>query len=146
MSDVAQPCMSGQCLCGAVRYELSGSLGEVRYCYCNQCRRATGTAFSANASVPKANYHLLSGQDVISEYRSSPGEHRAFCSKCGSPVYARIDAYPEHIRIRIGSLSGDVRPDITGHVWVSAKPEWHEINDGLPQHGEGFDSPLMGKG
>ncbi len=40
MVDVAQPCMNGQCLCGAVQYEVSGSLGEVRYCYCKHCRRA----------------------------------------------------------------------------------------------------------
>jgi hypothetical protein len=44
--------VDGQCLCGKVRFEVSGSLGDVRLCYCELCRRANGTVFSANVRVP----------------------------------------------------------------------------------------------
>ena len=33
---------TGQCLCGTVRHQVTGPLGEVRYCHCQMCRRATG--------------------------------------------------------------------------------------------------------
>jgi hypothetical protein len=65
--------VSGQCLCGKVRFEVSGDLGNVRLCYCELCRRANGTAFSANVRVPADSYELLSGHEVIREYESSPG-------------------------------------------------------------------------
>jgi hypothetical protein len=32
--------VDGQRLCGKVRFEVSGSLGDVRLCYCELCRRA----------------------------------------------------------------------------------------------------------
>jgi hypothetical protein len=84
--------VEGQCLCGAVRFEIDGPLGDVRLCYCTNCRRASGSAFSANARVPIGKYRLLSGQELVSEYESSPGVFRAFCSRCGAPVHARVVA------------------------------------------------------
>jgi hypothetical protein len=37
---------SGRCLCGTFEYTVDGSLGDVRYCHCGECRRGNGTAFS----------------------------------------------------------------------------------------------------
>ena len=51
----------GQCLCGAVTFEIDapdGTLGETRFCYCTECRRANGTAFSANVPVPQDQFRL----------------------------------------------------------------------------------------
>src|SRR5215813_8071381 len=44
--------MTGGCLCGSFRFEVTGPLGDVRLCHCDLCRAASGTAFSANARVP----------------------------------------------------------------------------------------------
>jgi hypothetical protein len=129
--------VNGQCLCGKVRFVVSGNLGEVRLCYCELCRRANGTAFSANARVPKASYQLLSGTDVVREYESSPGVFRAFCSICGSPVFARVNRDPEFIRVRLGTLTQNAEATITAHVWVHGKPSWYAIHDALPQHQDG---------
>jgi hypothetical protein len=30
---------------------------------------------------------IITGGELIREYESSPGNRRAFCSKCGSPLY-----------------------------------------------------------
>jgi hypothetical protein len=89
----------GQCLCGKVRFEIDGELGETRLCYCELCRRANGTAFSANVPISVDRYRLIAGREHIREYESSAGVFRAFCSNCGSPVYARIVRDPAHIRI-----------------------------------------------
>jgi hypothetical protein len=124
----------GQCLCGAVRYEVDGDLGETRLCYCVECRRASGSAFTANVRVPASNYRLLSGREHIREYESSPGRFRAFCSRCGSPVHARGATDPDWIRIRLGGLDADAPARVAAHVWVSEKPRWYVISDDHPQH------------
>ena len=129
--------VDGQCLCGRVRFMISGNLGEVRFCYCDLCRRANGTAFSANARVAKASFRLLSGSEVIREYESSPGAFRAFCSVCGSPVFARVLRDPEFVRVRLGTLAREAEATITAHVWVRSKPGWYAIHDKLPQYQEG---------
>lgn len=130
----------GRCLCGNVQYEIRGSLGEARLCHCEMCRRANGTAFSANVAIPRSRYTLLRGSESIREYESSPGHFRAFCSNCGSPVYARIANQPDTIRIRLGNLPGDIDVQIVGHTWVCVNPGWYTIEDSLPQHAESAET------
>ena len=43
---------TGQCLCGSPQYRVTGPLGEVRYCHCHMCRRATGPVFARLARDP----------------------------------------------------------------------------------------------
>jgi hypothetical protein len=128
-----------QCLCGSIKYQVFGSLGEVRYCHCFRCRQANGTAFSANAKIAKSNFHIISGKSSLSKYEMSKGVFRYFCSVCGSPIYVIILKEPEWIRIRIGALEGEVDVKITGHVWVGSKSSWYVIEDSLPCFEEKVD-------
>ena len=133
--------VTGQCLCGQVRFEIDGELGETRLCYCELCRRANGSTFSANISVAVENYRLLNGREHIREFESSPGVFHAFCSNCGSPVYARVANDPAHLRIRLGMLDREARVRVASHVWVRSKPAWYEITDNLPQYKAGPHGP-----
>jgi len=129
----------GMCLCGDVQFHVTGSFGEVRYCHCSQCRRVTGSAFSANAKINIDNWSIKSGNSLINEFEHRPGILRAFCSKCGSPVYSKVKSDPKHIRVRLGSFESIQDTEITGHVWVSAKASWYNIQDALPCYLEAFD-------
>ena len=135
--------VDGQCLCGKVRFEVSGNLGDVRLCYCELCRRANGTAFSANVRVPTTSYKLLSGRELIREYESSPGAFRAFCSICGSPVFARVTSDPTTIRVRLGTLAQNAEATVTAHVWMRSKPAWYSIEGDLPQYERGVAGALV---
>jgi hypothetical protein len=129
--------LEGGCLCGGVRFRITGKLGPVAYCHCKMCQRASGSAFAANAPVRIRYFELGSGAELVCEYESSPGKFRAFCRRCGSPVYSRTDADPEVRRIRLGTLDGDPERRPFGHFWVSARAPWHSIGDALPQYAEG---------
>jgi len=128
----------GQCLCGKVQLSVAGDFGEVRYCHCSLCRRSTGSAFSANAKVSAKAWRIESGHALVMEYEHNPGFRRAFCSKCGSPLYATLETEPGYVRVRLGSFESVERVDITGHVWVSSKAVWYTLEDTLPLHPEGF--------
>jgi hypothetical protein len=119
-----------------VRFAVHGKPGPVAYCYCQTCRRANGSAFAANAPVRARCLNWLSGRDGIREYESSPGKLRAFCSRCGSPIYSRRVDDPKTLRIRLGTLDGDPGRRAFGHFWVSQKAPWFEIGDALPQYPE----------
>jgi hypothetical protein len=125
--------LTGSCLCEGVRFEISCELGPVRYCHCSRCRRGTGSAFSANSRVPRAGFSLLQGEALVSEYEQAPSISRAFCSRCGSPLYARLDAEPESIRLRLGTLREDPGLRPVAHVWVGSMAPWFEISDELPR-------------
>jgi GNAT superfamily N-acetyltransferase len=138
---VAPELIRGKCLCGSFRFEILGPIGEVRLCHCDLCRRANGTAFSANARIPLERYRVIAGDDLISEYESSPGARRCFCSRCGSPVFARVAQDPDHIRIRLGTLDREADAEITAHVWVGSKARWDRLTWAVPSFERGIESP-----
>jgi hypothetical protein len=113
--------LTGSCLCGGVRYEISGPLGPVALCHCSMCRKANGSAFASNAAVRADEFRLVTGDELVRAYESSPGKMRHFCGRCGSPLFARDPSLPDHVRIRLGSLDGDpgVRPSF--HWLVDSK-------------------------
>ena len=127
---------TGRCLCGAFEYEVTGSFGDVRYCHCSKCRRSNGTAFSANARIHRSQWTLRGPREQITEYEHDPGLFKAFCARCGSPLYARSDRDPDHVRVRLGGFEGALDARITAHVWVGSKAPWYEIGDSLPCHAE----------
>jgi hypothetical protein len=117
-------------------FTVTGSFGDVRYCHCSQCRKKTGTAFTANANIRKVQWALKGPPDKITEFEQKPGLYNAFCSKCGSPLYARSDHDPDDIRVRLGGFDGPIDASITGHVWTSSKADWYSIEDSIPQYHE----------
>lgn len=125
--------MLGGCLCGSVRYRIDGPLELAELCHCSMCRKAHGSAFSANAVTRAAFLSIDRGAQHITEYESSPNRRKCFCSKCGSQLFIRRANNPETIVVALGSLDDDpgIRP--SRHVFVGSKAPWHTISDALPQ-------------
>lgn len=126
--------LTGQCLCGGVRFTYQGPLGPIALCHCSQCRRVHGSAFSASAPIQRVHWQLEAGADLIREYESRPGKYRAFCSTCGSALYSRVDAIPGILRLRIGVINEPVGRLPAAHVFVAYQADWFEITDGIPQY------------
>ncbi len=123
----------GSCLCRQVRYRLTEEPGAFGYCHCTSCRKASGSAHAANAPVDRASFQLLQGKALVREFESSPGKFRAFCTNCGSPLYAYLSAVPGVLRIRLGTLDTPFLKQPQAHTWVSDKAPWEPITDGIPR-------------
>jgi len=121
----------GSCLCGAVRFEVTGELGGIQLCHCSQCRRASGAAFAANLPVKAENFRLVAGEPKA--YESSPGKQRLFCGDCGSPIISRTDTVPDMVRVRAGLLAEPVEAKAVFRFHVSSNASWLPIADDLPQ-------------
>jgi hypothetical protein len=129
--------VTGQCLCGGIRFVIDGALAPIQICYCKQCQRAQGTVLATNTPVAVTAFRLLQGQDLLRSYESSTGKQRCFCGKCGSPIYSKRDALPDVLRLRIGLVDGDIDARPIAHFHTRSKPDWWSICDDLPQHAEG---------
>ena len=57
--------VTGSCLCGEIRFEVTAELGPVGLCHCGMCRKASGTAFATNASVDRAGFRLTRGAERV---------------------------------------------------------------------------------
>ncbi len=124
----------GSCLCGSVTYEVRGELSTVTYCHCTRCRKASGSAFAANATVAESAFEFVAGRSALNTYSTAAGVHRMFCSACGSPLISRRDAVPGVLRLRLGTLDTPISERPIGHYFVASKADWHEVQDSLPQH------------
>lgn len=123
----------GSCLCGRVRYEVSGPLKGALNCHCAMCRKAHGAAFRSRAAVAAADFRWAAGEDAITWYESSPGTQRGFCRHCGSPLLSRFADHPRYFGLPLGALDDDPGVKPARHVFVASKAPWHEITDDLPR-------------
>lgn len=128
--------ISGSCLCGAVRYEITGALGVPTHCHCSQCRKAHGAAFGTYARVRWTDFVVVSGEKEIASYNSSHDIRRTFCRQCGSTLQFIRESRPESFSLALGTVDSDLRLPPAYHIFVGSKATWYEIADGLPQHEE----------
>lgn len=125
--------IKGSCLCGGVRFEITGPPLSLSYCHCTRCRKQAGL-FAAVVMVRREHFRLLAGADLIRRYvPDAPWKHaRAFCETCGSPLGEPSDAH-EVFPIAASALDDDpgVRPVL--HQNVTALPAWCAITDNVKQ-------------
>lgn len=127
---------SGSCLCGGLRYEIHGEIGDIVQCHCQKCRKANGTAFASNAPIRKADFKIVQGEHLLKKFQSSATTQRCFCADCGSPIISIKAETPDLYRLRIGSLDTPLQQKPTQHIFAASKAEWDSICDGLPQYDE----------
>jgi len=102
------------------------------------CRKLHASAFRTRAKIKTESWQTLQGEKFIKFYESSPGEHKGFCSECGSSLFTKFDSYPGILGFPLGTLDTDPKVKPTRHVYVGNKADWHEITDNLPQQ-QAFD-------
>ena len=122
----------GSCLCGGVRFEITGPPLWLAYCHCSRCRKVGGMA---NLSVRAEHFRWLQGRELVQRYEPEPPHElvRCFCRRCGSYL-GEPDTSPVGFPLAASALDDDpgVRPIL--HEWVADKAPWYEIQDDLPQH------------
>lgn len=126
--------LHGSCLCGGVKYEISGPLRGALNCHCSMCRKAHGAAFRSRARVNATDFRWVQGEELVTYFESSPGTQRGFCRVCGSPLLSRFDQHPAHFGLPLGALDTDPQVKPMLHVFVGSKAPWHDITDNLPQY------------
>lgn len=124
---------SCSCLCGQIRFTISGELRAARYCHCENCTKSAGTSPAAWAIADSAAMSLENPGAGVSKYNSGKGL-RCFCPDCGAPVWFESLDYPDIVAIPLGVLDhGDI-PAPEMRIWVRSRPDWCTITDELPQH------------
>ncbi len=129
--------LTGGCLCGAVRWELSEPPLFASYCHCTRCQRRTGTAASAQARIAPGTLRIVAGEQFVKTYTPNDGAPKEFCSECGGALWSRSRETGEIQGLRLGTFDGDpgVRPSFRQYTAYAAA--WEPIpDDGLPRFPE----------
>jgi hypothetical protein len=119
-----EPVYSGGCLCGALRYQVTGAPYKSGVCHCRDCKKVTGTSFLAYADW-RPNQFISTG-----EVRTYEG--RSFCPVCGSRLFSTGD---NQVEIYLGTLDDTptiIGPEVEG--WVIRREHWLQPINTLPQY------------
>ena len=122
---------TGGCLCGAVRYRITGPLRATSLCHCDSCRRATGGPSLAWAIFGEDDVEITSG--TLAVYESSPGVERGFCARCGTSLSYRRANRPGLFDVTTASLDDPQAFPPAVEIWTEERLSWEAVNPGLPQ-------------
>lgn len=122
--------MTGGCLCGGVRYRVTGPLRPVVYCHCGQCRRTSGHFVAATAVAKDAL--IIETDESLEWFASSEHASRGFCRRCGSSLFWRPNAKP-YTCIMAGTLDDSTGLEAVEHIFVGEKGDYYQLTDDLPK-------------
>jgi len=122
--DGGQGRLQGGCHCGAVRFSVrAGPDLEVMDCNCSMCRRSG----YLHLIVRAADFELLSGSEMLVEYRFNTGTARhLFCRRCGIKPFYVPRSHPDGYSVNARCLdegcyrSLSIRP-FDGRHWEVAR-------------------------
>jgi len=125
--------ITGGCLCGDIRYEITKPPIDSGYCHCKMCQRFSGAPIIAGATFPKDGVRFTKGEPTY--YRSSTIAERGFCPRCGSSLTYKPIArrWIDWIFIYDGSLDEATNFFPQWHLGIESHVPWLPLPDDLPK-------------
>ncbi|MFW2828595.1 GFA family protein [Sphingomonas sp. ID0503] len=134
--------MTGQCLCGQVKYEVASEPFATAICHCRNCQKQAGSAFSIVVAVPSKAV-TRTGELKIYDDKADSGAtlHRQFCPECGSPIFSVLAEAPQVTIVKAGTLDdvSSLQPQF--HVWCKSAQPWVALDPAMPQFQENAPVP-----
>ena len=89
----------GQCFCGAVQLEVTGSPEVMGYCHCRSCRTWSGGPVNAFSLWKPEEVRVMAGAEYIATFQKTTFSQRQYCAKCGGhlmvnhPTIGLVDVF-----------------------------------------------------
>lgn len=136
---------TGECYCGAIRYQIDGALKTARACHCSRCRKVFGGASSAYGELGKVEgFSWISGQQQLTQHTAANGWGIGFCRVCGSTLCVLFEGQVQGVTL--GTVNGDPGVQLSMHIFVGSKAPWDHIGGSAPQFAEWPPNPLPSAG
>lgn len=117
-----QTLLEGGCLCGAIRYRVTGAPVMASICHCNTCRRAGAASSLAWAMFRREQLDYTTSEPAT--YTSAARGQRGYCPSCGTPISLTASWLPGLIDITIGSLDDPDAIKASRHYWGTRRLPW----------------------
>lgn len=134
---MTEPTLRGSCLCGSVKYEITGEPKKFYHCHCRRCRKSTGTGHASNLFVQPGSLKWIKGEELVRSFKVPEAQRftRQFCANCGSPL-ARQPKDSDMVIIPAGSLDSDPPMKPQARIFWESRASWSCSGDGLPVYAE----------
>ena len=124
--------LTGGCLCGALRYEAVGEPMMTGHCYCEDCRKASGSGFIPFMGYAAAAVRFAGEpRQFVSKSARGSAATRNFCAQCGSLVFGGVIGESESFTIYAGSLDDATAFTPAIAIFAAKRPAWAVIPQGM---------------
>jgi hypothetical protein len=133
--------LTGSCLCGAVRFEVTEPFERLAACHCTSCKKISGGAGTVSGRAPTGAIRVVAGQELVRTYQPGEGSAKTFCSVCGSNLFG--GGWPEstHTSVRLTTLDEPVEGPLGSHIFVRSLAPWETLpEDGAERFQGGYGS------
>lgn len=120
----------GSCLCGAVRFTVTGALPPPDACHCTQCRKTSGH-YWASTDVPREAL-AVADWGAVRWFASSDAVRRGFCPTCGASLFWDPIGRAT-IAVAMGAFDDATGTRLHQHIFTADKGDYYAIADGLEQ-------------
>jgi len=135
----------GGCLCGQVRYRLTGAPLLAYACHCHDCQTRSGSAFTLSLVVRAADVALEGEPERVRIARGGREIEQGFCPACRIKLFAHAIAAPDYMTLVAGGLddAGWVRPIV--QTFVESALPWAVIPGVRHVDWRDFDYAVLGE-
>jgi hypothetical protein len=117
--------VAGQCLCGAVRFEIDFPAFWAWHDHSRASRVVHGAAYATYVGTWRKRFRLTEGEDDIARYEDkTAGAVRSFCRHCGTPLIYERARSRSMINIPRALFASRTGRQPLYHIGIEEKPEW----------------------
>jgi hypothetical protein len=117
----------GGCLCGDLRYRVTGQPVRSSVCHCLYCQRRTGSAFAILPFFEAEQVQLLQGRPATWRHVSDESGRwldNVFCPRCGTGVFLQVERLPKRLGVEGGTFDDPRWFPVDRHIWTRSKLPW----------------------
>ena len=117
--------ITGGCLCGTLRYTATAAPTLAGYCFCADCRKASGSGFMPFMGFDAADLHFTgTPRQYLSKTARDTDAVRNFCPCCGGLVFGGIIGSDTSHTIYAGSLDDPAHFQPSIGIFGRDRPDW----------------------
>lgn len=138
--------MTGTCLCGAVRFEVTAEPITLYACHCSECQIASGASFVLVLKVPSDGIEVTRGEPRPFERARADGRRKNVfrCPQCLTALWSAHLQPSSYVNVYVGTLNEASKLKPVGHIWTQDAQPWIVLpNDGLVFQQEAPDPELF---
>ena len=129
---------TGGCLCGAVRYTVTGAPVRAVACHCKFCQRRTGSAFIVSIWFDEKDTRIEGAGNLKTYEHKSDESGRwirlQFCKNCGTTLTHTAEYLPGKRSFSGGSFDDPNWVEIKRHIWLRSGRKDIELPEGVEKH------------
>ena len=118
--------LKGSCLCGSVSFEVLDNFKMFFFCFCEQCRKLSGSAHAANLFAEPSDIKWIKGKESTLRYDHPKRQFtKVFCQVCGTamPYESKSGGL---LIVPAACLDEEPSKAVDAHLYCSEQKDWYK--------------------